>query len=165
MNIKEIKELIEAVCQHGIAELEIERGGVKVRIRKESNHATTSSVPTLSSDRASAHRLAAAGSAEAGPTPSAPSEASIPAEEEDLYIVRSPIVGTFYRAPNANSEPFVKVSDLVEPGRILCIIEAMKLMNEIEAEVSGEVVKIYVQSGEPVEFGQTLFGIRSHKKA
>ena len=79
--------------------------------------------------------------------------------------VRSPIVGTFYRAPNPDAEPFVKAGDMVEPGRVLCIIEAMKLMNEIEAEVSGEVVKIYVENGEPVEFGQTLFGIRLSKKA
>ena len=86
-------------------------------------------------------------------------------EDEGLLHVRSPIVGTYYRSPNPDAEPFVKAGDTVEPGSVLCIIEAMKLMNEIEAEVSGEVVKIYVENGEPVEFGQALFGIRLSKKA
>ena len=85
-------------------------------------------------------------------------------DEEELYVVRSPIVGTFYRAPNSNAEAFVKLGDLVEPGRVLCIIEAMKLMNEIESEVSGEIAKIYLENGEPVEFGQALFGIRLVQK-
>jgi acetyl-CoA carboxylase biotin carboxyl carrier protein len=80
-------------------------------------------------------------------------------------VVRSPIVGTFYRAPNPDAEPFVKAGDTVESGRVLCIIEAMKLMNEIEAEVSGEIVKIYVENREPVEFGEALFGIRPAKEA
>ena len=83
----------------------------------------------------------------------------------DLVIVRSPIVGTFYRASNPDAEPFVRLGDFVESGRVLCIIEAMKLMNEIESEASGEIVKIYLENGEPVEFGQSLFGIRPLKKA
>ena len=96
-------------------------------------------------------------------TPSLPGS-PVTADEEELYVVRSPIVGTFHRAPNPNAEPFVKPGDLVEPGRVLCIIEAMKLMNEIESEVSGEIAVIYLENGEPVEFGQALFGIRLVQK-
>jgi oxaloacetate decarboxylase (Na+ extruding) subunit alpha len=160
MNIKEIKELIEVVAQHGITDLEVERSGVKIKIRKEGQPVVVNSVP--------------ASPAYAFPTgyppPAAPGPGALPApeplnEDEGLLLVRSPIVGTFYRSPNPEAEVFVKSGDRVEPGRVLCIIEAMKLMNEIEAEVSGEIVKIYVENGESVEFGQALFGIRLSKKA
>lgn len=159
MNIKEIKELIEAVAQNGITDLEIERSGVKVRIRKEGqpvvvNPATASPAYAYSTGYAPA-ALPSEGTLVTATAPP-PAEK----EEENLFVVRSPIVGTFYRAPNPDASPFVKVGDTVEHGRVLCIIEAMKLMNEIEAEASGEIVKIYVENGEPVEFGQALFGIR-----
>jgi acetyl-CoA carboxylase biotin carboxyl carrier protein len=102
----------------------------------------------------------AAPSASAGPTttPDAGVE-----EDKDLYIVKSPIVGTFYEAPSPGSPPFVKPGDHVDAGQALCIIEAMKLMNEIEAEVSGEIVKRFATNGQPVEYGQALFGIRQQK--
>jgi acetyl-CoA carboxylase biotin carboxyl carrier protein len=163
MNIKEIKELIEVVSQHGITDLEVERSGVKVRIRKEGQPVVVSSGGPAHSTYAfpTGYPPAAAPAATSASVPVAPNEN----EDEGLLHVRSPIVGTFYRAPNPDAEPFVKAGDTVEPGRVLCIIEAMKLMNEIEAEVSGEVVKIYVENGEPVEFGQALFGIRLSKKA
>jgi acetyl-CoA carboxylase biotin carboxyl carrier protein len=163
MNIKEIKELIEVVSQHGITDLEVERSGVKVRIRKEGQPVVVSSGGPAHSTYAfpTGYPPAAAPAATSAGVPAAPNEN----EDEGLLHVRSPIVGTFYRAPNPDAEPFVKAGDTVEPGRVLCIIEAMKLMNEIEAEVSGEVVKIYVENGEPVEFGQALFGIRLSKKA
>jgi len=162
MNIKEIKELIEVVSQHGITDLEVERSGVKVRIRKEGQPVVVSSGGPAHSTYAfpTGYPPAAAPTATSASVPVAPNEN----EDEGLLHVRSPIVGTFYRAPNPDAEPFVKAGDTVEPGRVLCIIEAMKLMNEIEAEVSGEVVKIYVENGEPVEFGQALFGIRLSKK-
>jgi acetyl-CoA carboxylase biotin carboxyl carrier protein len=164
MNIKEIKELIEAVAQNGITDLEVERAGVKVRIRKERQPVVVSSVsansayafPTGYPPAVVPQLGTSAAKAPVGPAGAAN-------EEESLFIVRSPIVGTFYRAPNPDSEPFVKTGDTVESGRVLCIIEAMKLMNEIEADVSGEVIKIYVENGEPVEFGQALFGIRPTK--
>jgi acetyl-CoA carboxylase biotin carboxyl carrier protein len=164
MNIKEIKELIEVVSQHGITDLEVERSGVKVRIRKEGQPVVVSSGPTHSTyafptGYPPAAAPTATGASAVVPVPAAPNE------DEGLLHVRSPIVGTFYRSPNPDAEPFVKAGDTVEPGRVLCIIEAMKLMNEIEAEVTGEVVKIYVENGEPVEFGQGLFGIRLSKKA
>jgi len=163
MNIKEIKELIEVVSQHGITDLEVERSGVKVRIRKEGQPVVVSSGGPAHSTYAfpTGYPPAATPTAANANVPVAPSEN----EDEGLLHVRSPIVGTFYRAPNPDAEPFVKAGDRVEPGRVLCIIEAMKLMNEIEAEVSGELVKIYVENGEPVEFGQALFGIRLSKKA
>jgi len=165
MNIKEIKELIEVVSQHGITDLEVERSGVKVRIRKEGPPVVVGSVPAHSAYAFPTGYPPAAApaleSASAG-TPAVPMASN---EDEGLLNVRSPIVGTFYRSPNPESEPFVKAGDSVEPGRVLCIIEAMKLMNEIEAEVTGEVVKIYVENGEPVEFGQALFGVRLSKKA
>ncbi|MEW5975647.1 MAG: acetyl-CoA carboxylase biotin carboxyl carrier protein [Acidobacteriota bacterium] len=165
MNIKEIKELMEAVAQNGIAELEVERAGVKVRIRKEGTPVVTSSVSVpISQSVAPFHGASlSVGPGEVSAPFKVPSE-TLAQNDEDLFIVRSPIVGTFYRSPNPTAEPFVVVGDSIEPGRVLCIIEAMKLMNEIEAEVSGEIVKIYVENGEPVEFGQSLFGIRPSKK-
>ena len=165
MNIKEIKELIEVVSQHGITDLEVERSGVKVRIRKEGQPVVVSSVgPAHSSYAFPTGYPPAAAPAATGASAGVPTVPVAPNEDEGLLHVRSPIVGTFYRSPNPDAEPFVKAGDTVEPGRVLCIIEAMKLMNEIEAEVSGEVVKIYVENGEPVEFGQALFGIRLSKK-
>jgi len=163
MNIKEIKELIEVVSQHGITDLEVERSGVKVRIRKEGQPVVVSSAGPAHSTYAfpTGYPPAAAPAATGAGVPTVPVAQN---EDEGLLHVRSPIVGTFYRSPNPDAEPFVKAGDTVEPGRVLCIIEAMKLMNEIEAEVSGEVVKIYVENGEPVEFGQALFGIRLSKK-
>ena len=162
MNIKEIKELIEVVSQYGITDLEVERSGVKVRIRKEGQPVVVSTGPAHSTYAfPTGYPPPGATSASAG----VPTVPVAPNEDEGLLHVRSPIVGTFYRSPNPDAEPFVKAGDTVEPGRVLCIIEAMKLMNEIEAEVSGEVVKIFVENGEPVEFGQALFGIRLSKKA
>ena len=162
MNIKEIKELIDAVVQSGITELEVERAGVKVRIRKQVQPAA-GPVVAISSGPATAPLgtpISLAAAAENGSSSGqAPAPVSLEGKE-DLYIVRSPIVGTFYRAPNPNAEPFVKVGDIVESGKVMCIVEAMKLMNEIEAEVAGEVTNIFIENGEPVEFGQALFGIR-----
>ncbi|HET9742619.1 MAG TPA: acetyl-CoA carboxylase biotin carboxyl carrier protein [Terriglobales bacterium] len=153
MNQKELKELIEFLIEKDIAEFELERGDVKVRIKRGAivaqspvlNYAPVpvsvgAPVPTL-------------------PGASAPPPASAPAEE-NLHIVKSPIVGTFYESPSPGSPPFVKSGDTVEAGQILCIIEAMKLMNEIEADAGGEIVKRLVNNGQPVEYGQGLFSIR-----
>jgi oxaloacetate decarboxylase alpha subunit len=162
MNIKEIKELIEAVSQNGITELEVERAGIKVRIKKEAQPVhVPSAAPVLGhSPEMSHHSPTAKAEAQVGAVVKPRTEPTLGTDAGELHIVRSPIVGTFYRASNPNSEPFVKVGDTVEPGRVLCIIEAMKLMNEIEAEVTGEVTQVNVENGEPVEFGQALFGIR-----
>jgi acetyl-CoA carboxylase biotin carboxyl carrier protein len=151
MNLKELKEIIDIViAREAIEELELEKSGVRLRIKRSSNHGVShASVPP-------------AVAAVPAPAPSAP-PAPLPAAtavEEDLLYVKSPIVGTFYQSPSPNTEPFVSVGDFVEKGTVICIIEAMKLMNEIESEVAGEIVSILVDNGQPVEYGEKLFAIR-----
>jgi acetyl-CoA carboxylase biotin carboxyl carrier protein len=167
MNQKELKELIEFLIEKDIAEFELERGDVKLRVKRAGSspevHYVQSPVPAVPM-MAAPVMAAAAG---AGSTIPAPTEA-VPAKveaaiEEELFQVKSPIVGTYYEAPSPGSPAFVKVGDAVEAGQILCIIEAMKLMNEIESDVSGTVAKILVKNGQPVEYGQPLFAISSRK--
>jgi acetyl-CoA carboxylase biotin carboxyl carrier protein len=136
MSNDEIRELIQLVVESGIAELEIERGEERVRIRRTLEPATVS-------------------------TPSTVVEAAPPAPEPaaNEYIQKSPIVGTYYDAPKPGDTPFVKVGDSVELGQVLCIIESMKLMNEIECEVAGTITAKPVENGHPVEFGQALLKI------
>lgn len=165
MNIKEIKELMEAVSQNGITELEVERAGVKVRIRKDNVPSQGSTSPSISTAMPGSPPFVSVVAAENGSNVGPVLAETVVENKENLFIVRSPIVGTFYRAPNPTADPFVKVGDSVEPGRVLCIIEAMKLMNEIEAEADGEVANVYVENGEPVEFGQALFGIRPTQRS
>jgi acetyl-CoA carboxylase biotin carboxyl carrier protein len=149
MNLKELKEIIDLVTSRdSIEELEIEKSGVRLRIKRSSNHQL--SVSTAHSAPAS---LAATFSAP--PTP-----AQISVEGEDLFYIKSPIVGTFYKAPSPTADPFVSVGDFVDKGSVVCIIEAMKLLNEIESEVAGEIVAVLVENGQPVEYGENLFAIR-----
>ena len=168
MNQKEIKELIELLVEKDIAEFEMERGDVKLHIKRGSAEAgphvvqvaappvqavpVVATVPaaTVSPEPAVA---ATPKSAAATPTPAADEEAS-------LHIVKSPIVGTFYEAASPGAPPFVAVGDSVKEGQVLCIIEAMKLMNEIEADATGVIAKQFVNNGSPVEYGMPLFGIR-----
>ncbi len=162
MNQKELKELIEFLIEKDIAEFELERGDVKVKI-KRAGEAPAVSVPE---SRYITVHPAPAPVPVSMPTPApvpAKAEAAAPAPaepEENLHIVRSPIVGTFYEAPSPGAPPFVKVGDQVEVGQVLCIVEAMKLMNEIECDVAGEIVKKLVTNGQPIEYGQELFSIR-----
>jgi acetyl-CoA carboxylase biotin carboxyl carrier protein len=150
MNLKELKEIIDLVTsKEAIEELEIEKAGVRLRIKRASNHAL--------SQTPSAASLAAVASAVSAPP--AAVQATIEAEEE-LFYIKSPIVGTFYKAASPTSEPFVSVGDSIEKGSVVCIIEAMKLMNEIESDMAGEIVSILVENGQPVEYGERLFGIR-----
>jgi acetyl-CoA carboxylase biotin carboxyl carrier protein len=161
MNVKEIKELVELVSRRGLAGLEIERAGFRLRIEGAPAHR---GAPVFS------HAVADPVIAEAPALPPAGSVASVAphvppgppgsGEREGFHVVTAPIVGTFYRAANPDAEPFVKVGDVVEKGKTLCIVEAMKLMNEIEADVSGTVVSIYPQNAQPVEFGEKLFAIQ-----
>jgi acetyl-CoA carboxylase biotin carboxyl carrier protein len=159
MNQKELKELIEFLIEKDIAEFELERGDVKVRIKRGSEHA----VSIAQAAHFAVHPApAAAASTGTVPIPSASpvaKEAATPAEE-GVHSVRSPIVGTFYESPSPGSPPFVKPGDAVEVGQVLCIVEAMKLMNEIESDVAGEIVKKLVNNGQPIEYGQELFVIR-----
>ena len=153
MNQKELKELIEFLKEQDIAEFELERGDVKVRIKRG-----TPVVIAPATLPASAPIIPAAAAAPPSAAPPAPPTSK--SGDEGLHQVKSPIVGTFYESPSPGSPPFVKPGDTVEAGQVLCIIEAMKLMNEIEADASGEVVKRLVNNGQPVEYGQPLFSIR-----
>jgi|SRR5437016_843230 len=151
MNLKELKEIIDIViAREAIEELELEKSGVRLRIKRSSNHG-------VSHAPAPAAVAAVAGTATSTPPPPIPAATEV---EEELFYIKSPIVGTFYQAPSPNVEPFVSVGDFVEKGSVICIIEAMKLMNEIESELAGEVVSILVENGQPVEYGEKLFAIR-----
>ncbi|MGB7584509.1 MAG: acetyl-CoA carboxylase biotin carboxyl carrier protein [Terriglobales bacterium] len=158
MNQKELKELIEFLIEKDIAEFELERGDVKVRIKRAGEHVVSIASPHFAVHPASPV-VPVVGTS---PVPTAPAAAkeTTPPAEEGLHSVRSPIVGTFYESPSPGSPPFVKAGDPVEVGQVLCIVEAMKLMNEIESDVAGEVVKKLVANGQPIEYGQELFVIR-----
>ena len=160
MNQKELKELIEFLIEKDIAEFELERGDVKVRIRRGAERlAQPAPIPFLqAAPTAPAVHAAPVTAAHANPSPTAPVEPA--AAADNLHVVKSPIVGTYYESPSPGSPPFVKPGDQVEAGQVLCIVEAMKLMNEIESDVTGEIVKKLVNNGQPVEYGQELFAIR-----
>ena len=160
MNQKELKELIDFLIDRNISEFELERGDVKVRVRRGSDAQVS-----VAGHQVPIVPLAVTPTAvpAAPTTPPAAAEEVQPAPEEALHIVKSPIVGTFYEAPGPGAPPFVKSGDQVEAGQVLCIIEAMKLMNEIESDVAGEVVKKIATNGQPVEYGQPLFAIRPRK--
>jgi acetyl-CoA carboxylase biotin carboxyl carrier protein len=157
MNQKELKELIEFLIEKDIAEFELERGDVKVRIKRAGEHVSV--VPAMPHFALQPTPAPPAGAVPVPQAP-APTKEAIPPAEEGLHSVRSPIVGTFYESPSPGSPPFVKAGDVVEAGQVLCIVEAMKLMNEIESDVAGEIVKKLVANGQPIEYGQELFVIR-----
>ena len=149
MNIKEIKELINLMNENGLVEVEIEKEGMRIRLKKVSLE--TSSL---------ANAVVVEKQMLEPQTKEKISETQVEAKEktkEKTVEIRSPMVGTFYRAPSPEAPPYVEVGQEVEPGQVVCIIEAMKLMNEIKAEIKGRVVEILVDNAEPVEFGQTLF--------
>jgi len=164
MNQKELKELIEFLIEKDIAEFELERGDVKVRIKRAGEHIA---VHGHAEQRFFAVAPAAPPIGEIGAVPvvGAPpsAQAPAPAPEEGLHKVKSPIVGTFYEAPSPGAPPFAKVGDIIEVGQVLCIVEAMKLLNEIESDVAGEIVKKLASNGQPIEYGQELFVIRPKK--
>src|SRR6516165_477347 len=169
MNQKEIKELIELLVEKDIAEFEMERGDVKLHIKRGSAehvpHVVQVAAPSVQALPvvATAPLVSAAPeTAAAAPTPKPAASTPPPAADEDanLHIVKSPIVGTFYDAASPGAPPFVAVGDSVKEGQVLCIIEAMKLMNEIEADATGVIAKQFVNNASPVEYGMPLFGIR-----
>jgi acetyl-CoA carboxylase biotin carboxyl carrier protein len=161
MNIKEVKDLIHDVLQSDISEFELEHTGTKLRLRR--GYRGDTAVVSLSPPRpaVSAEVSPQSASAEAVALPKEPAEDS---KDSDLHIITSPIVGTFYRAPSPGAESYIKLGDQIEEGTILCIVEAMKLMNEIPSDIDGVIMRIYVENGHPVEFGQKLFGIRPRKQ-
>jgi acetyl-CoA carboxylase biotin carboxyl carrier protein len=163
MTIDEIKELIQVLQETGIAELEVQRGDNRVRIRKSNSPAQDVIVPTvIPMALGGAAQPAVSPTLSASPTLAAPTEPppSESTESENDIVIKSPIVGTYYDSPAPGSPTFVKVGDRVEPKRVLCIIESMKLMNEIEAEVAGIVTGKLVENGRPVEYGESLFTLR-----
>jgi acetyl-CoA carboxylase biotin carboxyl carrier protein len=168
MNQKELKELIEFLIEKDIAEFELERGDVKVRIKRGGADSPAAGEPRYiavpPAHQAPASTLPAvpaAHSAPASPTAAPPAGTVESEEEAGLHVIKSPIVGTFYAAASPGAPPFVKIGDAVTIGQVLCIIEAMKLMNEIESDYAGELVKTYVTNAQPVEYGQPLFAVRT----
>ena len=160
--IEQIEQLLRLMSEHNFEEFEYSRGDLKLRLKKPSPAGSviagrTTSLPEIIV--ASSPAPAAAPAAAASPAPAAEARST-----EDLHLVKSPIVGTFYESPSPGAEPFVKVGGHIEAGHTLCIVEAMKLMNEIESDVTGEVLRIFAENGQPVEYGQPLFGIRPSRK-
>jgi acetyl-CoA carboxylase biotin carboxyl carrier protein len=164
MNQKELKELIEFLIEKDIAEFELERGDVKVRIKRAGDQTVvhTHGEPRFFAMPSAPQAIPEAGAAPVAAAPAAP-PTKPPEPAETLQPVKSPIVGTFYEAPSPGAPPFVKVGDTVEVGQVLCIVEAMKLLNEIESDVAGEIVKKLASNGQPIEYGQELFSIRPKK--
>src|SRR5215212_2150369 len=157
VNMDELRELISLLRDNGLAELELENEGFRVRLRSESAAGESAHAAAPAPAPAPQQPAEPAASGPAHPSTQATTAVS---QDQDLHIIKSPIVGTFYRSPSPTAEAFVKIGSNVENDTVVCIIEAMKLMNEIQAEASGEVVKIYVENGQPVEYGQPLFGIQ-----
>lgn len=174
LNMEELRELVELIAEHGFTDFELEKEGFRVRLRRDLAPQTPAPVAATVLTPVSQMPAPASTSVASPPTETLPNmtsaQPSVPVtteavntevkKEEDLHIIASPIVGTFYRAASPASEPFVRVGSHVEPDTVVCIIEAMKLMNEIQAETSGVIEKIYVENGQPVEYGQPLFGIK-----
>ena len=160
--MEELRDLFALFTEHGLTEFEIEREGMRVHLGRNVAPQVVAAQPQAVAAPATApaplpvviaHQEQGAAAAEPAPQPA-------PAEEESLHVIISPIVGTFYRSPSPTAEPFVRLGSHVDPDSVVCIIEAMKLMNEIQAETTGEIAKIYVENGQPVEYGQPLFGVK-----
>jgi acetyl-CoA carboxylase biotin carboxyl carrier protein len=168
MDLNQIKQILDLVREHELSEFEIEHEGLRLKIRKDANgaHLVTGAAPAAQAVATPASSGAAVASSPApvaaGGASSAQAVADAGADAEiELAVVKSPIVGTFYRSSEPGSAAFVDIGSTVKKGQVLCIIEAMKLMNEIDSEYDGEVVNIYVENGQPVQYGERLFAIRT----
>ena len=169
-DLQHIEQLLKFMSEHNLEEFEFAQGDLRIRLKKPS------AAPVIAGRAISTPEIIvpggyAAAPAAAAPASVAPSAGAAPASHgqepraaEDLHLVKSPIVGTYYGSPSPGAEPFAKVGAYVETGQTLCIVEAMKLMNEIESDISGEVLRVFVENGQPVEYGQPLFGIRPSRK-
>lgn len=155
-NMSEIRELADLVNEHGFTDFEFENENIRVRLSKMPAVPFAQSVPSYP---AFSHPASSASVPQPAESTTSKTEET-PEQESDLFAIVSPIVGTFYRSPGPDKEPYVREGSMVGPDTVVCIVEAMKLMNEIQAETTGEIVKIYVENGQPVEYGQPLFGIR-----
>ncbi len=167
MDFDEINKILDIVREHELSEFELEREGFKIRIKKGSlDHASGQYGAPIAPAAHPSHvpvtgPMAPIAAPEAVPSAASAAAAAAAAEEMDLAIVKSPIVGTFFRSSEPDAASFVEVGDVVKKGQVLCIIEAMKLMNEIDSELDGEIVKIYIENGQPVQYGERLFAIKS----
>ena len=145
MYIKEIKDMINLMNENGLTELEVEKDGVRIRLKKGSGGAYENAVEYIAPNTPQ--------------HPEKPSAAAEKIEKRNVVEIKAPMVGTFYRSPSPEAAPYVNVGDFIEPGQVICIIEAMKLMNEIKSEVKGKIIEMQADNAEPVEFGQVLFMI------
>ena len=152
MNLKEIKEMIALMNENGLMELEVEKDGMRIKLKRSSGELSGAAHPVMI-ERETALPLTKAGL----------SGELIQGEAEKTIEIKAPMVGTFYRTPSPEAPPYADVGQVIEPGQVICIIEAMKLMNEINAEIEGEVVKVYVENGQAVQYGERLFAIRGHR--
>ena len=160
MDLDEIRQILDMMREHELAEFELEREGVTLRLKKHSTSQWTGPMPAMP-------QMSFAPATPAGPMPAAPLAAAAPppvlgpaGDDVDLAILKSPIVGTFYHAAEPGAPPFVEAGQMVKKGQVLCIIEAMKLMNEINADIDGEIVKCYVENGQAVQYGERLCAIK-----
>jgi acetyl-CoA carboxylase biotin carboxyl carrier protein len=156
VNLDDVREILALMRENGLSEFEIEREGLKLRLRKDAAPVVVAGVLPAHAGAPVAAAPAAVAAGGAAPAPVAAGEAEV-----ELAVVKSPIVGTFYRSPEPGAASFVEIGTTVKKGQVLCIIEAMKLMNEIDSEYDGEIVNIYVESGQPVQYGERLFAIRT----
>ena len=163
--IQHIEQLLRFMTEHNLEEFEYANGDLRIRLKKPSPGGS-GSVRTLAPPEIIVATPTNSQPANAtSPTaPAAPTSAEGGRSSEELHLVKSPIVGTYYESPSPGAEAFVKIGGYVDTGQTLCIVEAMKLMNEIESDISGEVLRIFVENGQPVEYGQPLFGIRPSRK-
>ena len=157
--LEQIEQILRTMSEHNLEEFEYSRGDLRIRVKKPSQGMVLAAPRALA-----APEIIVAGASASAAQASTPSAAPEPRATEDLHLVKSPIVGTFYGSPSPGAEPFVKIGGHIDTGQTLCIVEAMKLMNEIESDVSGEVLRVFVDNGQPVEYGQPLFGIRPSRK-
>ncbi|MBI3485126.1 MAG: acetyl-CoA carboxylase biotin carboxyl carrier protein [Acidobacteria bacterium] len=170
-DLSHLERMLDFMEQHGLEEFEYENAGLRVRLRKPAANTHHAGAParTFGMGAMATPEILVDGSANpsvesASGAPSRSEPSGAVAEAEDLHVVKSPIVGTFYECPSPGAAAFVKVGDQVTSGQVLCIIEAMKLMNEIESDAAGEIVRRYVENGQPVEYGESLFAIRPSRK-
>jgi acetyl-CoA carboxylase biotin carboxyl carrier protein len=164
VDLAEVERLLEFMQKHRLEQFEYERDGVRILLKKSAAPLRDKSRPVAVTETPSiepATELPIVSASLSSPAGTAGAETE---KQDDLHVIKSPIVGTFYGAASPDAEPFVTMGARVEPGQVLCIIEAMKLMNEIESDIAGEVAKIFPQNGNPVEYGESLFGIRPNSK-
>jgi acetyl-CoA carboxylase biotin carboxyl carrier protein len=160
MDLEQLKQILDLVRAHELSEFEVEQDGLKLKIRRNAAGVPVVTLPGLAANAPVAAAAPAVSAAAAAPA-AVPPAAEASEEDLELAVVKSPIVGTFYRSPEPGAPSFVDIGGQVKKGQVLCIIEAMKLMNEIDSEYDGEIVNVYVESGQPVQYGERLFAIRT----